>query len=140
MLTLGGVDSGSVVYDLGCGQGDIVLAAAKRYGAKKAVGIEKSQRLCNISLKKTAGLSNAFILCADYDKVDISEANKVTLYQSASENARLKQKFLQELSPGTTIISHDFGIPGWHPQQFETFREGRHGFRVLVYAMGIDTP
>lgn len=140
MLTLGCVDSDSIVYDLGCGQGDIVLAAAQEYAARKVVGIEKSQKLCNISRKKTAGLSNAFVVCANYDSVDISEANKVTLYQSASENERLKRKFLLELSPGTTIISHDFGIPGWRPQQFHTFREDRHGYRILIYTIGIDTP
>jgi hypothetical protein len=72
--------------------------------------------------------------------VDISEATIVTLYQSASENARLKRKLLSELSEGTTIVSHDFGIPGWHPKEFRTFKEGRHGYRVIVYVLGMGTP
>jgi trans-aconitate methyltransferase len=136
MLRLAGVDSGSVVYDLGCGDGGIVVAAARDYGARKVVGIEKSKKLCSIALAKTRGLKNALIIEADYDTVDLSEASVVTLYQSASENARLKGKLLRELSTGTTIVSHDFGIPGWHPTQFCTFRDHRRSYRVIVYVVG----
>jgi len=140
MLTLAGVDSGSVVYDLGCGDGEIVVAAARDYEAKKAVGIEQNQRLCSIAVRKTRLLKNAMIVNANYDNVDISEADVVTLYQSANENARLKHKFLNELSEGSRVVSHDFGIPGWRPTEFHVFREGRHCHRVIVYAMGSVTP
>jgi trans-aconitate methyltransferase len=136
MLDMAGVNSDSVVYDLGCGDGGIVVAAARYYGARKVVGIEKSKKLCSIALAKTRGLRNASIIEADYDAVDLSEASVVTVYQSSSENARLKAKFLRELSEGTTIVSHDFGIPGWHPTQFSTFREHRRGYRVIVYVIG----
>jgi SAM-dependent methyltransferase len=136
MLDLAGVNPDSVVYDLGCGDGGIVVAAARDYGARKVVGIEKSKKLCSIALAKTRGLRNASIIEADYDSVDLSEASVVTLYQSASENARLKGKFLRELSEGTTIVSHDFGIPGWHPTQFCTFKDHRRSYRVIVYVMG----
>ena len=140
MLDMAGVNSDSVVYDLGCGDGGIVVAAARHYGAKKVVGIEKSKKLCSIALAKTTGLKNAFIIEADYDTVDLSEASVVTVYQSASENARLKGKFLKELSEGTTIVSHDFGIPGWHPTQFCTFKDHRRSYRVIVYVMGSQSP
>jgi SAM-dependent methyltransferase len=140
MLDLAGVDSESVVYDLGCGDGAIVVAAARHYGAKKAVGIEQSRRLCSIALAKTRGLRNASIIEANYDDVDISEASVVTLYQSASENARLKAKFLRELSEGTTIVSHDYGIPGWLPTQLSTFKDHRRGYRVIVYVVGAHSP
>jgi len=140
MLTLAGVNSESIVYDLGCGDGGIIVAAARDYKAKKVVGIEQNQRLCSIALEKARHLRNATIVNANYDAVDISEATIVTLYQSASENARLKRKLLGELSKGTTIVSHDFGIPGWHPKEFRTFKEGRHGYRVIVYVIGLQTP
>jgi predicted RNA methylase len=140
MLDMAGVNSDSVVYDLGCGDGGIVVAAARFYGARKVVGIEQSKKLCSIALAKTRGLRNASIIEADYDTVDLSEASVVTVYQSASENARLKGKFLRELSEGTTIVSHDFGIPGWHPTQFCTFRDHRRGYRVIVYVMGSQSP
>ncbi|MDG6978981.1 MAG: class I SAM-dependent methyltransferase [Nitrososphaerota archaeon] len=140
MLDLAGAGSDSVVYDLGCGDGAIIVAAAKEYGARKVVGIEQSRKLCSIARAKTAGLKNAFIIEANYDTVDLSEASVVTLYQSASENARLKGKFLKELSEGTAIVSHDFGIPGWHPTQFCTFKEHRHSYRVIVYVIGSQSP
>ncbi len=136
MLDLAGVNPESVVYDLGCGDGSIVVAAARDYCARKVVGIEKSKKLCSIAIAKTRGLKNAYIIEADYDSVDLSEASVVTLYQSASENARLKAKFLRELSEGTTIVSHDYGIPGWHATQFCTFKDHRRGYRVIVYVIG----
>jgi trans-aconitate methyltransferase len=140
MLDMAGVNSESVVYDLGCGDGAIVVAAARHYGAKKVVGIEQSKRLCSIALAKTRGLRNASIIEANYDDVDLSEASVVSLYQSASENARLKAKFLRELSEGTAIVSHDYGIPGWRPTQLRTFRDHRRGYRVIVYVMGSHSP
>jgi ubiquinone/menaquinone biosynthesis C-methylase UbiE len=140
MLSLAGVDTGSTVYDLGCGDGEIVVAAAHNHNAKKVVGIERDQRLYFIALKRTRHYSNATIIHANYDDVNISEASVVTLYQSASENARLKPKLLNELSEGTRVVSHDFGIPGWRPATFHTFREGNHSQRVIVYVMGSQEP
>jgi len=140
MLALAGVNSESIVYDLGCGDGEIVVAAARYYNAKKVVGIEQNQRLCSIALRKTRHLRNAIIINANYDDVGISEATVVTLYQSASENARLKPKLLKELSEGSMVVSHDFGIPGWSPAKFHTFREGNHRQRVIVYVIGSQEP
>ena len=140
MLALAGVNSESVVYDLGCGDGEIVVAAARRYHAMKVVGIEQRQNLCSIALRRTRHLRNAIIVNANYDGVDISEANVVTLYQSASENARLKRKLVSELREGAKVVSHDFGIPGWRPAEFQVFKEGRHSQRVLVYVIGSHTP
>jgi len=140
MLGMAGVDSESIVYDLGCGDGAIVVEAARRYNAMKVVGIEQNQKLCSIALRKTRHLRNAIIINANYDDVDISEANVVTLYQSASENARLKRKLVSDLREGTKVVSHDFGIPGWRPTDFQVFKEGHHNQRVLVYVMGSNTP
>jgi len=140
MLTLAGVTSESIVYDLGCGNGDIVVAAAREHNARKVVGIEQNQRLCSVALRRTRHLKNAIITNANYDDVDISEANIVTLYQSASENARLKRKLLEELSEGSKVVSHDFGIPGWRPREFQTFKEGHHSQRVIVYVIGSHKP
>jgi len=140
MLTLAGVTSESIIYDLGCGNGDIVVAAVRDYHARKAVGIEQNQRLCSIAFRRTRHFKNAVIMNANYDGVDLSEASVVTLYQSASENARLKPKLLRELSEGSIVVSHDFGIPGWRPKEFCSFKEGHHTQRVLVYVIGSHTP
>jgi predicted RNA methylase len=140
MLTSAGVTPESIVYDLGCGNGDIVVAAARDFHARKVVGIEQNQRLCSIAVRRTRHLKNAVIMNANYDNVDLSEANIVALYQSANENARLKRKLLEELSEGSTVVSHDFGIPGWRPKEFQTFKEGRRTQRVIVYVIGSHTP
>jgi tRNA1(Val) A37 N6-methylase TrmN6 len=140
MLTLSSVTSESTVYDLGCGDGEIVVTAARNHNAKKVVGVEQDQRLCSIALRRTKRFKNAIIINANYDDVDISEANVVTLYQSANENARLKPKLLNELSEGSKVVSHDFGIPGWRPSKFHTFREGNRNQRVIVYVIGSHTP
>ena len=140
MLTFAGVTSESTVYDLGCGKGDIVVAAARDYNARKVVGIEQNRRLCSIALRRTRHLKNAVIMNANYDDVGLTEASIVTLYQSASENARLKRKLLEELSEGSKVVSHDFGIPGWRPKEFQTFKEGHHTLRVIVYVIGSHTP
>jgi hypothetical protein len=73
------VDSASIVYDLGSGDGEIVVATARDYNAKKVVGIEQNRRLCSIALRKAQFLENAVIMNANYDDVDVSEANVVTL-------------------------------------------------------------
>ena len=140
MLAFAGVNSDSVVYDLGCGDGRIVVSAARDFHAKKAVGIERNPKLHRFALRNTEALDGVQVMCADYDEVDISEASVITLYQSTSENARLKQKFREELSKGTVIVSHDFGIPGWRPKEIHELRDGRHGYRILAYVMGSHTP
>jgi hypothetical protein len=104
------------------------------------VGIEQNQKLCSIALRKTRHLKNTIIINANYDDVDISEANVVTLYQGASENARLKQKLVTELPGGSKIVSPDFGIPGWRPTKFHVFKERKHSQRVIVYTIGSSTP
>lgn len=140
MLALASVSSETIVYDLGCGDGAIVVAAAGHYKAMKAVGIEQNQKLCSIALRRTRHLRNALIINANYDDVDISEANVVTLYQSASENARLKLKLVNELRGGSKVVSHDFGIPGWRPTEFQVFKEGHRSQRIIVYVIGSHTP
>jgi len=140
MLALAGVNSDSIVYDLGCGDGEIVVAAARYHNPTKVVGIEQNRKLCSIALRKTRHLKQAIIINANYDDADISEASVVTLYQSASENARLKRKLVSELREGSKVVSHDFGIPGWRPTEFHTFKEGHHSQRVIVYVIGSNTP
>ena len=140
MLALAGVNSESTVYDLGCGDGEIVVAAARNHNARKVVGIEQNRKLCSIALRRTRHLKNTIIINANYDDVDVSEASVVTLYQSASENARLKPKLVKELLRGSKVVSHDFGIPGWRPTEYCTFKEGHHEQRVVVYVIGPCTP
>jgi len=140
MLAMAGANSTSVVYDLGSGDGSIVVAAARDYSVKKAVGIERDERLCSIARAKAARFNNVLIINADYDTIEISEANIVTVYQGASENSRLRHKFLRELRSGSLIVSHEFGIPGWRPSQFHIMRQNGRSYRIMVYMLGFHTP
>ncbi|MGC8662126.1 MAG: methyltransferase domain-containing protein [Nitrososphaeria archaeon] len=139
MLSLGGASSSSIVYDLGCGDGSIVEAAARDYKVKKAVGIEIDKKLCAIARSKVSKLENAVIINASYDEVDISEANLITIYQGAAENARLKHKFTDELKEDSVIVSHEYGIPGWRPAHFYDLNNGRHHYRIFIYLIQKNT-
>ncbi len=115
MLELAELSSDDVIYDLGCGDGRIVISAASKYGVR-GVGIDIVPERIKESKEnaKKAGVENKveFIL-DDVLKVDISEATVVTLYLLPESNALLRPKLEKELRPGTYVISHNYTIPGW---------------------------
>jgi SAM-dependent methyltransferase len=119
MLTLAHVTKADVVYDLGSGDGRIVVLAAQKYGAR-GVGIEIDRRLVEISrtvaLEGEVGDRVSFIE-GDLFTTDISNATIVTLWLSTTVNARLEAKLKRELRPGTRIVSRQFPIGGWAPDQ-----------------------
>src|SRR5262249_22645844 len=111
MLRLARVGTGDVVYDLGSGDGRIVIAAVKEFGASRGVGIELDDARNEEAraLARRAGVSNRVSFSQeDLFETDLHEATVVTLYLSAAINRRLRQKFLAELKPGARIVSHDF--------------------------------
>ena len=119
MLELAEVKKGDVVYDLGSGDGRIVIRAAKKY-AVKAVGIEMDSLLLAKARKdaKDAGVSHLVDFRAeDALKADISRATVVTLYMLPWFNEAMKPSFKKFLKPGTRIVAHDFGIEGWKPDK-----------------------
>jgi len=119
MLELAEVKEGDVVYDLGSGDGRIVIRAAKTYGVK-AVGIEMDSLLLEKARKdaKDAGVSHLVEFRAeDALKADISRATVVTLYMLPWFNEAMKPSFKKFLKPGTRIVAHDFGIEGWKPDK-----------------------
>src|SRR5947207_800023 len=107
MLKLAGVTADDVVYDLGSGDGRIVILAAQKYGAR-GVGIELDPRLVALSkeVAREGEVSDRVIFIeGDLFTTDISAATVVTLYLSATVNARLEAKLKRELRPGTRIVS-----------------------------------
>jgi len=117
MLDMAKVKKGDVVYDLGCGDGRIVVAAAKR-GAK-ATGwdidpIRVKEAKANVKENKVE--ANAKIIHDDIFTLDLSGANVITLYLLSSLNVKLIPQ-LEKLKPGSRIVSHDFGIKGVTPDQ-----------------------
>jgi SAM-dependent methyltransferase len=119
MLELAKVTSDDVVYDLGSGDGRIVITAAQKYGAH-AVGVEINPDLYRESSSriKELGLDDrAHIICEDLFDVSIHRATVVTLYLLTSFNEKLRPKLESQLRPGARIVCHDFHIPGWDPEK-----------------------
>jgi precorrin-6B methylase 2 len=119
MLELAAIRPTDVVYDLGSGEGEIVIEAARRYGVR-AVGVELDQaRLENAEKNAvTAGVTDRVTFIeGDLFEVDIGEATVVTLYLFPELMQRLLPKLLHELRPGTRIVSHDFRLPKWPPDR-----------------------
>jgi SAM-dependent methyltransferase len=127
MLQLAGVKAGDTVYDLGCGDGRIVIAAAKNHGAK-GVGVDiDPERIQEARANaKTANVEDKVKFEQnDLFKANIADATVVTLYLLPDVNVRLKPKLLKELKPGTRIVSHSFDMGDWKPEREEVV-EGRH--------------
>lgn len=121
MLELAAVKPDDVVYDLGCGDGRIVITAAQRYGAR-AVGIDIDPRRiaeANENAGKAGVTERVRFIEADLFEADIREATVVTLYLLTRLNAKLKPKLLQELKPGTRVVSHAFDMGDWEPERKE---------------------
>src|SRR3970282_2776629 len=117
MLALAEVKKGDVVYDLGSGDGRIVIRAAKKFGVR-AVGIEMDSWLLDKARKaaKAEGVSHLVeFRNEDALKADISPATVVTLYILPWFNEAMKPNFKTMLKPGSRIVAHDFGIEGWEP-------------------------
>jgi SAM-dependent methyltransferase len=122
MLKLAQVTRDDVVYDLGSGDGRIVVVAAQKYGAR-GVGIELNPDLVKLSrqvAREGEVADRVTFLEADFFTADISEATVVTLWLSAALNARLEPKLKRELRPGARVVSHQFPIGSWTPA--DTFR------------------
>ena len=119
MLRLANIQSGDLLYDLGSGDGRIPIAAAKQFGIR-AVGIEIDPKLITEaeSNARTAGVDQLVrFRNEDMFRIDVSEATVVTLYLSEKLNVLLRPKLLRELRPGSRIISHDFRMGDWKPEQ-----------------------
>ena len=119
MLRLADLKKEDVLYDLGSGDGRIPLEAAKKYGVR-AVGVEIKPQLVEEANKraKDEGVGKlARFVQADLFRINLREATVVTLYLSDSLNERLRPKLLRELRPGSRIISHDFRMGDWQPEQ-----------------------
>jgi SAM-dependent methyltransferase len=118
MLEMAKVTPKDVVYDLGCGDGRIVIAAAKK-GAR-AVGIDidpKRISEANANAKAEKVTDKVRFIENDLFEADIGEATVVTLYLLNRLNEKLKPKLLKDLKPGTRVVSHAFDMGDWQPEQ-----------------------
>jgi SAM-dependent methyltransferase len=123
MLALADVGAGDVVYDLGSGDGRIPIRAAVRHGAR-GVGIEIRPDLVTAARRRArdAGVADRVTFReGDFFEADLREATVVTLYLLPSANLKLRSKLLRELRPGTRVVSHDFHMEEWVPEQTVEF-------------------
>jgi SAM-dependent methyltransferase len=140
MLKLAGTTSADVVYDLGCGDGRIPIAAARTFGAR-AVGIDIDPKRIEESRAnaKAAGVEPLVeFRLEDALKADVSKATVVTLFMLASGNAKLRPVLTRQLRPGTRIVSHAFSMgPAWPADKVDQFVSAR-GDEVTLYLWRFD--
>jgi SAM-dependent methyltransferase len=119
MLRLAAVKRGDLLYDLGCGDGRIVIAAALEHGAR-GVGIDIDPRRiaeANAGARRAGVSDRVRFTQQDLFETDFREASVVTVYLYPELNARLKPKFLAELRPGSRVVSHQFRVGDWRPDE-----------------------
>ena len=135
MLTLAETSSQDVVYDLGCGDGRIPIAAAKKYGAR-GVGLDIDPKLIELAKAnaKAAGVEKLVeFRVQNVLEADISGATVVTLYLLSSSNERLRPMLQQQLKPGARIVSHAFSMGrSWPADKVDQFVSAR-GDEVTLY-------
>ena len=133
MLVLAKVGPRDVVFDLGCGDGRIVITAAQKFGAR-GVGIDIDANLINQAEAnaKAAGVDRRVkFLVQDAMTVDVSDATVVTLYLLSASNVRLRPILTRELRRGARIVSHSFAMGDWEPEVVDTFRDANGTSRTL---------
>lgn len=119
MLKLAGVRRDDVVYDLGSGDGRLVIAAAREFGAR-GVGVEIDAKLVQDSRENAlkAGVADRTeFVWGDIFQANIAPATVVALYLRQDVNLKLRPKLLRELRPGTRVVSHDFDMDDWRPDR-----------------------
>ena len=136
MLEMARVTAGDLIYDIGSGDGAIIIRAAKKYGVR-GVGIEIDEDL----VLKARG--NAFrekvehlveFRAQDAFTVDVSPATVVTLYMLPEFNAKLRPILDRQLKPGTRVVSHDYPIEGWVPDRIGDVKGTFvHDHKVLLF-------
>ncbi|MGO9095393.1 MAG: methyltransferase domain-containing protein [Bryobacteraceae bacterium] len=137
MLEAAEVKPGETVFDLGCGDGRILIAAARDFKAK-GVGVELSAELVRQAREEVSklGLSNRVtILQGDLLAADLRSADVVTLYLLTESNDRLRPILEKSLRPGARVVSHEFKIRGWKPAQVATVAVSGRSHTIYVYQM-----
>jgi ubiquinone/menaquinone biosynthesis C-methylase UbiE len=137
MLEEVGVKPNEMVYDLGSGDGRVVITAAQKFGAR-AVGVEISAKEVKASRERIEDAKlerRVRILEGDLLEVDLSEADVVTMYLLTSSNDLIRPNLEKYLKPGARVVSHDYPVRGWQPNrvvQVDSYRRMHH---LYIYEM-----
>jgi ribosomal protein L11 methylase PrmA len=138
MLEAANVTKDDIVYDLGSGDGRILIAAAQQFKAK-AVGIEINPTLVAETRERVEKLGLSALIKVEQAhlmEADLSPATVVTVYLLSSSNEQLKPKFEKELKAGARVVSHDFQFRGWKPSKTIEADGDSRPHRIYVYEMG----
>jgi protein-L-isoaspartate O-methyltransferase len=136
MLELAELKPGQKLYDLGSGDGRILITAVVRFKAK-AVGVEISDDLVNSTNARIRRLgldADAQVIHGDFLQTDLSPADVVTLYLATDANELLRPNLEKYLKNGARVVSHDYPMPGWKPKLVDKDPE-RHGHTIYLYVM-----
>jgi cyclopropane fatty-acyl-phospholipid synthase-like methyltransferase len=130
---------GETLYDIGAGDGRIVIYAAREYGAR-CVGIEINEKLYRTAIRNVdeAGIGGRVdIINRDVFEVDLSPADIVVMYLTTRANERLKPKLERELKRSARVVTHDFAVPSWeHTAVFKVWVDIRY-HDVYLYELGM---
>ena len=129
MLELGGLKAGEKMFDLGSGDGRIVIAAARHFHAN-AVGVELDKDLCRQSLERIRELGlekSAQIIEGDILRQDYSSADLITVYLLPNSNDKVRPLLERQLKKGTRVVAHDFEIRNWTPAKVEDIDDDGEG-------------
>ncbi len=135
MLELGELKAGEKMFDLGSGDGRIVIAAAGKFHAD-AVGVEFNQDLCRESLEQIRKLGlekSARIIEGDVLRQDYSSADLITVYLSVKSNDRVRPLLERQLKKGARIVAHDFEFKAWVPAKVENIEDDGAGRSHTLY-------
>jgi ubiquinone/menaquinone biosynthesis C-methylase UbiE len=138
MLEASRIKAGDVVYDLGSGDGRIVITAAQKYGVR-AVGVEIMPDLCTKARERiqSEGLAEKVrIIEGSALRVDLSPADVITMFFMTDSNERLRPALERQLRPGTRVVSYQFPIRGWKARDTVHVKLGRSEYPIYVYEIG----
>ena len=137
MLDVAAIKQGEVVYDLGCGDGRIVITAAQRFKAK-GVGVELSEKLVRSTtdaVKRMNLQDEVKIIQGDLLNVNLQPADVVMIYLETGSNEMLKPNLEKYLKPGARVVSHDFAVRGWKPDKVEKINSHSRNHTIYLYTM-----
>ncbi|MDP6457819.1 MAG: methyltransferase domain-containing protein [Candidatus Bathyarchaeota archaeon] len=140
MLKYSDLKPGENLYDLGCGDGRVVMMAVEEFGAN-SVGVDLNKRLVSEARKKAKALGlgeSVKIIHGNIFDLDLSQADVVTMYLTTRANEKVRPKLENELKKGARIVTHDFSIPGWKQERNLKFQEGYRSHNIYLYRWAPD--
>ena len=137
MLDAADVKPGETLYDLGAGDGRILITAARRFNVK-GVGVELSEKLvqsANNAIRRMNLADQVTLIHGNLLEVNLAPADVVTIYLETGSNNLLKPNLEKYLKPGARVVSHDFEVRGWKPTKIEKIHAYNRNHTIYVYTM-----